>query len=96
MVTPTSAQLMADNVTLTPGQVAQVLGLVHTRGAKAGQPNRHLVAELVATGRLTPVDVRQPLPRWSFATSAVRRYIDEADRLIDSPILKITEDSHPH
>lgn len=24
----------------------------------------------------------------------VRRYIDEADRLIDSPILKITEDSH--
>ena len=76
MVTPTSAQLMADNLVLTPGQVAQVLGLVHTRGAKAGQPNRHLVAELVATGRLTPVDVRQPLPRWSFATSAVRRYID--------------------
>ncbi len=76
MVTPTSAQLMADNLVLTPGQVAQVLGLVHTRGAKAGQPNRHLVAELVATGRLTPVDPRQPLPRWSFATSAVRRYID--------------------
>ena len=24
----------------------------------------------------------------------VRRYIDEADRLIDNPILKITEDSH--
>ena len=40
------------------------------------KPNRHLVAELVATGRLTPVDTRQPLPRWSFATSAVRRYID--------------------
>ena len=28
------------------------------------------------------------------ATVAIRRYIDEADRLIDNPILKITEDSH--
>lgn len=75
---PTPAQLLADNVVLTAGQVATVLGLTYGRGRRKGEPNRHLVAALVADGRLTPVDPAMPLPRWTFAVAAINRYLDAA------------------
>ena len=76
MTAPTPAQLLADNVVLTAGQTATVLGLTFTRGRHKGEPNRHLVAELVADGRLCPVDPSQPLPRWTFSVAAITRYLD--------------------
>ena len=78
MTTPTPRQLLDDNLVLTAGQTATVLGLVHTRGAKAGQPDRHRVAALVDDGWLTPVDPAQPLPKWCFSVTAIRRYLDPA------------------
>lgn len=75
---PTPAQLMADNLVLTPSQVATVLGLTFTRGAKAGQPDRRRVLELVATGALHPVDPSQQFPRLTFSTSSIARYLNRS------------------
>lgn len=73
---PSPADLLATHVVLTPGQVAQVLGLHHTKGARKGEPDRRRVIALVDAGHLRPVDPAQPFPRWTFAASAVRRYVE--------------------
>jgi hypothetical protein len=70
----TPAEILGTNVVLTPAQVAIVLGLLYTRGAKQGEPNRRRVIELVDAGKLTPVDPEQPWWRWTFSTQAVAAY----------------------
>lgn len=73
----TPAELMASKVTLTPTEVALVLSLFFTRGAKRGQPDRRQVLALVDRGVLTPVDPTQPNVRWTFSTSDIVRYISK-------------------
>ena len=72
---PTPAELMRDNLVLNAKQVATVLGLHYTRGKHKGDPDGVRVRELVADGRLRPVDPAQPPHRWRFSVVDVNRYI---------------------
>jgi hypothetical protein len=74
----TPAELLANHVVLTPGQVATVLQLHFTKGAKRGEPDRSRVVELVRTGVLAPIDPSQPVARWTFSVNSIRRYLEQA------------------
>lgn len=74
---PTAAELLDSTVVLTATEVADILRLTFYKGRNAGKPNRLLVHELMDRGQLRPVDPDQPKHRWSFATAAVRRYVEE-------------------
>lgn len=86
---PTPAQLLSDNVVLSTGQTARVLGLVFERGKHKGEPNRHKVIELVDAGKLRPVDPKSTFPRWTFSVAAVKRYLN--DTPATPPTLQLVE-----
>lgn len=71
---------MATNQPLTLTQCAHVLNLTFTRGRHAGNPNRRLVLDLVATGRLRVVDADQPQHRWTVAPAEIARYLNGGGR----------------
>jgi len=61
---------------LTPRQTAHILGLVHHRGAHRGEPDRLRALDLVANGRLRPVDPTEPTHRLTISAAAIRRHLD--------------------
>jgi hypothetical protein len=75
MNAPTPAQLLEQNLVLTLGQVAVVLGLTTTRGRHKGEPSKRLALELVEAGKLRPVDPSQPVGRMTVSCAEVRRYL---------------------
>ena len=62
-------------VALTMTQVAEVLNLTFTRGAKRGRPNRRLALELIMSGRLRVIDPQQGQTHWSVSRAEIMRYI---------------------
>lgn len=68
--------LLATDAVLTLVEAAAVLKLTHRSGAKKGAPDRRLVLELVATGKLRVVDPDQPAHRLTIATPEIRRYLN--------------------
>jgi hypothetical protein len=71
----TAAEALQTEACLTLTEVADILRLTHTRGAKKGTPDRRLAVDLVATGKLRVVDADQPAFRWTVSTGEVRRYL---------------------
>lgn len=72
----TDSDRLATDAVLTLTEVAAVLKLTHRSGSKKGQPDRRLVLELVAAGKLRLVDSDQPTHRWTIATPEIRRYLN--------------------
>lgn len=67
--------LLDTQAALTLVEAADVLRLYHTRGARKGEPNRHLVVELVHAGKLGLVDPDQDRAHWTISTAEVRKYL---------------------
>lgn len=63
-------------LTLTMTQVAEVLNLSATRGAKKGRPDRRKALELVATGRLRVIDPQLANAHWAVSRAEMWRYIN--------------------
>jgi hypothetical protein len=76
----TPAELLASNVVLTPTQLAAVLNLVYTRGARKGEPDVVKARDLIRSGAVTLVDPAQPPSRWTVAVVEVERYLTEGPR----------------
>lgn len=72
----TDLDLLATDAVLTLTEAAAVLKLQHRSGARKGQPDRRLVLELVAAGKLHVVDRDQPSHRLTIATPEIRRYLN--------------------
>lgn len=70
------ADLLATDAVLTMTETARVLKLCHRSGSKKGQPDRRLVLELIAAGKVRVVDPDQPTHRWTIATPEIRRYLN--------------------
>lgn len=70
------AQVLDAHPALTLTQVAYVLGLVHIRGAKKGQPSRRAALDLVQCGRLALIDASRPNAYWAVSSVNVRRYLE--------------------
>ena len=60
---------------LTPRQVAHILNLTHQRGSHRGEPDRLRALDLIATGRLHPVDPTQPTHRLTVSAAEIRRHL---------------------
>lgn len=71
----TAAELLAANIVLDLEQVAVVLNLRYGRGARKGEPDRRLVAELIKAGRLRGVDPEQPSRLITVSCAEVCRYL---------------------
>lgn len=72
----TPAELVANNVVLTPTEAATVLNLRVTSGAHKGEPSRRAVVNLVNAGTLRLVDENQPPTRWTISVAEVLRYLE--------------------
>lgn len=72
------ADLLCTDAVCTLVETAGVLKLVHRSGAKKGQPDRRLVLQLIADGKLRVVDPDQPTHRWTIATPEIRRYLNSS------------------
>lgn len=76
------AQVLDTHVALTISQSAFVLGLCHQKGQRKGEPNRRLVLDLIAAGRLELIDPEQPITRWTISARTLRAYMGD-DRLVE-------------
>lgn len=76
------AEVLAAHVVLSVEQVAYVLGLLVSKGPRAGEPDAKRVLDLVNRLKLRPVDGEQPSSRWTFSTTLVRAYIDDPNLII--------------
>jgi hypothetical protein len=56
-------------------QTAWVLGDLHRRGAKKNEPDRRLVLEKIADGRLRIVDDSAKQPYWTVSAQEVDRFL---------------------
>jgi hypothetical protein len=70
------------NLVVDYEDAAYVLGLVYTRGARAGRPEPRHIATLVTSGQLPVVDERAPSSYRRIATSALRAYLTGDRRTI--------------
>lgn len=70
--------LLATDAVLTLTQTAAILKLCHRSGARKGLPDRRLVLELIAKGKLRVVDPDQPSHRLTIATPEIRKYLGVA------------------
>jgi hypothetical protein len=74
----TAVDILATDAVLTLTEAAGILKLTHRSGAKKGRPDRRLVLELVAAGKLRVVDPDQPSHRLTIATPEIRKYLGVA------------------
>lgn len=70
---------------LTGEQVAFVLQLTVAKGARRGEPDARQVLQLVARGRLAPIDADLPVRLWRFSSTLVARYIDDPALIVIAP-----------
>ena len=62
-------------LTYTMTQVAEVLNLNDTRGARKGLPHRRHALDLVRSGRLRVIDPSLANARWAVSRAELDRYI---------------------
>lgn len=74
MSTPVEA--LERDVVLTMNEVAAILKLTHTRGARRGQPDPRRARQLIETKKLRLVDPSAPAYYWRVSTAEVRRYLN--------------------
>lgn len=70
------SEVLASHELFTMEQVAFVLGLLMSRGEKAGSPDRRRARILVREGKLRLVDPDQPVMYWTVSAAELRRYRD--------------------
>lgn len=74
MSTPVEA--LERDVVLTMNEVASILKLTHTRGARKGQADARRARQLIEDRKLRLVDPDAPVYYWRVSTAEVRRYLN--------------------
>lgn len=75
MTAQSRQQVLDENPSLSPSQLAHVVGRVHTRGARKGEPNVRAIRDEIRDGRWPLVDPSAPAHHWQVPSVFVRRLL---------------------
>lgn len=71
----TRQEVLDANPSLSPAQLAYVVGRVHARGARRGEPNVRAIRDEIRGGKWPLVDPTAPAHHWQVPSAFVARYL---------------------
>lgn len=71
-----AVEALERDAVLTMNEVADILKLTHTRGARKGQADARRARQLIEDRKLRLIDPDAPAYYWRVSTAEVRRYLN--------------------